>query len=83
MSEQVSSSLADLKDMVAGTPAASVMEAAIKREPKRDPQGRSYATGSGRVTRGGFGSSFSEGGAHGESSGAHGSSGGGHASGGE
>jgi small subunit ribosomal protein S9 len=46
MSEQVSSSLADLKDMVAGTPAASVMEAAIKREPKRDPQGRSYATGS-------------------------------------
>lgn len=46
MSEQVSSSLADLKDMVAGTPAASQMEAAIKREPKRDPQGRSYATGS-------------------------------------
>jgi small subunit ribosomal protein S9 len=46
MSEQVSSSLADLKTMVAGTPAAAVMEAAIKREPKRDPQGRSYATGS-------------------------------------
>ena len=46
MSEQVSSSLADLKTMVAGTPAAAVMEAAIKREPKFDPQGRSYATGS-------------------------------------
>jgi len=46
MSEQVSSSLADLKTMVAGTPAAAVMEAAIKREPKRDPHGRSYATGS-------------------------------------
>ena len=46
MSEQVSSSLADLKTMVAGTPAAAVMEAAIKREPKRDPQGRSYSTGS-------------------------------------
>ena len=31
MSEQVSTSLADLKTMVAGTPAAAVMEAAIKR----------------------------------------------------
>jgi len=35
--------LADLKEMVAGTPAAP--EAAPKREPKRDAQGRSYATG--------------------------------------
>ena len=35
--------LADLKELVAGTPAAP--EAAIKREPKRDAQGRSYATG--------------------------------------
>jgi small subunit ribosomal protein S9 len=35
--------LADLKDIVAGTPAAS--EAAIIREPKRDAQGRAYATG--------------------------------------
>ncbi len=31
--------------------------------------GRSYATSSGRITRGGFGSSFSEGGSHGSSSG--------------
>lgn len=36
--------LADLKEIVAGTPAATA-EAAIKREPKRDAQGRSYATG--------------------------------------
>jgi small subunit ribosomal protein S9 len=35
--------LADLKEIVAGTPAAP--EAAIKREPKRDAQGRAYATG--------------------------------------
>jgi len=35
--------LADLKELVAGTPAAP--EAAAKREPKRDAQGRSYATG--------------------------------------
>jgi small subunit ribosomal protein S9 len=35
--------LADLKELVAGTPAAP--EAAPKREPKRDAQGRSYATG--------------------------------------
>ena len=35
--------LADLKELVAGTPAAP--EAAIKREPKRDAQGRAYATG--------------------------------------
>ncbi len=35
--------LADLKDIVAGTPAAP--EAAITREPKRDAQGRAYATG--------------------------------------
>ena len=48
MSEQVTTnSLADLKELVAGTPAAAnPIENAIKREPKRDPQGRSYATGS-------------------------------------
>ena len=48
MSEQVTTnSLADLKELVAGTPAApNPIENAIKREPKRDPQGRSYATGS-------------------------------------
>ena len=48
MSEQTSrsGSLADLKDMVnaAGGPAA-VPAAAPVREPKRDAQGRSYATG--------------------------------------
>ena len=47
MSEQVTrgGSLAELKDMVnaAGGPAAA--EAAPVREPKRDAQGRSYATG--------------------------------------
>ena len=44
MSEQTTAtSLADLKSLVAGTPAAQ--EAAPKREPKRDAQGRSYATG--------------------------------------
>ena len=36
--------LADLKDMVAGTPAAPET-AAIVREPKRDAQGRAFATG--------------------------------------
>ena len=36
--------LSDLKEIVAGTPAATA-EAAIKLEPKRDAQGRSYATG--------------------------------------
>ena len=47
MSEQTTStSLADLKDMVAGTPAAAVLApGAVKVEPKRDAQGRSYATG--------------------------------------
>jgi small subunit ribosomal protein S9 len=35
--------LADLKDLVAGTPAAP--ESAPKREPKRDALGRAYATG--------------------------------------
>lgn len=48
MSEQITTtnSLADLKELVAGTPAAAnPIESAIKREPKRDPQGRSYATG--------------------------------------
>lgn len=39
-----SRTLADLKDMVAGTPAAPET-AAIVREPKRDAQGRAYATG--------------------------------------
>ena len=38
-----SRTLADLKDLVAGTPAAP--EAAAKREPKRDAFGRAYATG--------------------------------------
>jgi hypothetical protein len=37
--------------------------------------GRSYATSSGHVTRGGFGSSFSSSGAHGSSSSGHGSGG--------
>jgi small subunit ribosomal protein S9 len=48
MSEQTTraGSLAELKDLVnaAGGPAATP-EAAIVREPKRDAQGRSYATG--------------------------------------
>ena len=43
--QQTSSSLADLKAMVAGTPAAAGSEAAPLREPKRDALGRSYATG--------------------------------------
>jgi hypothetical protein len=34
--------------------------------------GRSYATSSGRITRGGFGGSFSEGGSHGSSGGGEG-----------
>ncbi|MFN3449641.1 MAG: 30S ribosomal protein S9 [Roseococcus sp.] len=46
MSEQTTAtSLADLKALVQGTPAAPAAEAP-KREPKRDAQGRSYATGS-------------------------------------
>jgi small subunit ribosomal protein S9 len=50
MSEQTAAtstanSLADLKALVQGTPAAAA-EDAPKREPKRDAQGRSYATGS-------------------------------------
>ncbi|WP_160121928.1 30S ribosomal protein S9 [Rhodovarius lipocyclicus] len=46
MSEQTSaSSLADLKTLVAASPAAAVSDA-VKREPKRDAQGRAYATGS-------------------------------------
>ncbi|MFT8245321.1 30S ribosomal protein S9 [Roseomonas sp. BN140053] len=50
MSEQTSSpttgnSLADLKTLVAGTPAAAGVQDAIPVEPKRDAQGRSYATG--------------------------------------
>jgi small subunit ribosomal protein S9 len=44
MSEQTTAtSFADLKSLVAGTPAAA--EPAVKREPKRDAQGRAYATG--------------------------------------
>ncbi len=43
--QQTSSSLADLKAMVAGTPAAAGSEVAPLREPKRDALGRSYATG--------------------------------------
>ena len=43
--QQTSDSLADLKAMVAGTPAAAGNEAAPIREPKRDAFGRSYATG--------------------------------------
>ncbi|MCS6932321.1 MAG: 30S ribosomal protein S9 [Acetobacteraceae bacterium] len=44
MSEQTTAtSLADLKTLVAGTPAAA--EPAPKREPKRDALGRAYATG--------------------------------------
>ncbi|MFC0409370.1 30S ribosomal protein S9 [Roseomonas elaeocarpi] len=47
MSEnQTTNSLADLKTLVAGTPAGEGLEGtAITREPKRDAQGRSYATG--------------------------------------
>jgi small subunit ribosomal protein S9 len=44
MSEQTTAtSLADLKELVAGTPASP--EAAVTREPKRDSLGRAYATG--------------------------------------
>jgi small subunit ribosomal protein S9 len=48
MSEQTTAnSLADLKTLVQGTPAAVPgTEGAEKREPKRDAQGRAYATGS-------------------------------------
>jgi small subunit ribosomal protein S9 len=48
MSEQTTAtSLADLKNLVQGTPAAAPGTAdAPKREPKRDALGRSYATGS-------------------------------------
>ena len=47
MSEnQTTNSLADLKTLVAGTPAGEGLEGTvITREPKRDAQGRSYATG--------------------------------------
>ncbi|WP_126977236.1 30S ribosomal protein S9 [Frigidibacter oleivorans] len=38
-------SLDDLKAAVAGTPAAAAVETAPAREPRRDAQGRSYATG--------------------------------------
>jgi len=43
MSEQTTGTLADLKALVQGTPAAG--EQAIIRAPQRDAQGRSYATG--------------------------------------
>ncbi|MBY0339021.1 MAG: 30S ribosomal protein S9 [Acetobacteraceae bacterium] len=47
MSEQTTAtSLADLKSLVQGTPAAPAGMDAPKREPKRDALGRSYATGS-------------------------------------
>ena len=46
MSEQTTGTLADLKAMVQGTPAAGPTDAtAVVREPKRDEFGRSYATG--------------------------------------
>src|SRR5277367_587245 len=44
MSATQTRTLADLKDLAVAT-AATVAEAAPKREPKRDAQGRSYATG--------------------------------------
>jgi small subunit ribosomal protein S9 len=44
MSEQMTGTLADLKTLVQGTPAAGDM-VAVLREAKRDAQGRSYATG--------------------------------------
>jgi len=44
MSEQTRT-LADLRELVAGTAAAATPEAAAPREPKRDALGRSYATG--------------------------------------
>jgi len=44
MSGTQTRTLADLKDLVVATQAATA-EAAPKREPKRDAQGRSYATG--------------------------------------
>src|SRR5688572_27202680 len=44
MSEQTATSLADLKDLVQGTPAAGEAAAAPVL-PKRDAFGRSYATG--------------------------------------
>ncbi len=47
MSEtNTATSLADLKNLVQGTPAAAGEGAAPVREPKRDAQGRAYATGS-------------------------------------
>ncbi len=49
MSQSQTRSLADLKDMVTAAtvaaPGAPAAEGGIKREPKRDAQGRSYATG--------------------------------------
>ena len=48
MSETQTRSLADLKDLVTsatGTGVGTTPEGAPKREPKRDAQGRSYATG--------------------------------------
>jgi small subunit ribosomal protein S9 len=49
MSQSQTRSLADLKDLVTAAtvaaPGAPSAEGGIKREPKRDAQGRSYATG--------------------------------------
>ncbi len=46
MSETQTRTLADLKDLVAAaSTAAAAPEGQVKREPKRDAQGRSYATG--------------------------------------
>ncbi|MDB5413444.1 MAG: ribosomal protein [Rubritepida sp.] len=46
MSEQTTAtSLADLKTLVQGTPIAAGAEPTTPIAPKRDPQGRSYATG--------------------------------------
>ncbi|WP_424812166.1 30S ribosomal protein S9 [Roseococcus sp. YIM B11640] len=46
MSEQTTAnSLADLKNLVQGTPAAAGTDAAAPVQPKRDAQGRAYATG--------------------------------------
>ena len=44
MSEQITGTLADLKTLVQGTPAAGDIQA-VHRDPKRDQFGRSYATG--------------------------------------
>ncbi len=45
MSDQQTRTLADLKDLAVASAAAAAQPDAPKREPKRDAQGRSYATG--------------------------------------